>query len=130
MDDRPHTCVTRVRRTFNARSGGRVFEAYLTVEALVGFDPLRRIEGNALGIDGVHGEPQLTRQHRQRVAINARDDAASQVPHRYHTRPLAAQQIGLAKTSILEPVRMVIMVGAHVVTPTQRQHADNAHASD
>lgn len=47
----------------------------------------------------MHGDPQLTRQHRQRVAINARDDAASQVPHRYHAPPLAAQQSIVAKTS-------------------------------
>ena len=56
--------------------------ARLLVQPPVGLPPVGAVQRHALRVDVVQRDAQLPRQHRQRVAVDARQDAAAQVRHR------------------------------------------------
>ena len=68
----------------------------LGVELLVGFRPVLEEEGHGLLVDLVHGDAQLPRQNRKRVAIDARQDAAAQVCYGRRTRPRVLQALRIS----------------------------------
>lgn len=62
--------------------GGAAIGARLLVQPPVGLPPVGAVQRDALRVDVVQRDAQLPRQHRQRVAVDARQDAAAQVRHR------------------------------------------------